>query len=101
MELFISNTVRIKCSFCQIDILRKNYKTHLDRKHPGKKDEGLCGYGQQTMSVMPEKVKRKYQSQSQKLGPVEKVSVSVSKIKFWSRTPLSHKGLDEEVMCYR
>ena len=50
MESFISNTVKVKCAFCQLEVYRKNYKTHLKRKHPGKKDDNLCGFGQKKVS---------------------------------------------------
>ena len=50
MESFISHTVKIKCAFCQLEIYRKNYKTHLKRKHPGRRDEVLLGHGQQKVS---------------------------------------------------
>ena len=33
-----------------MEIYRKNYKNHLLRKHPGKKDDGLCGFGQKKVS---------------------------------------------------
>ena len=47
---YISNTVKVTCAFCQMEIYRKNYKTHLNRKHPGKKDDSLCGFGQKKLS---------------------------------------------------
>ena len=47
---YISNTVKVTCAFCQMEIYRKNYKNHLLRKHPGKKDDGLCGFGQKKVS---------------------------------------------------
>ena len=47
---YISNTVKVTCAFCQMEIYRKNYKNHLLRKHPEKKDDSLCGFGQKKVS---------------------------------------------------
>ena len=47
--MFLCHTVKVKCQFCKMELLRKNYKKHLQRTHSGANYQNLCGLGQKSV----------------------------------------------------
>ena len=48
-EKFLSETASLKCRFCKKQLLRKNYKDHIKKVHPGENFDDLKPYGHSTL----------------------------------------------------
>ena len=60
-QQFLSETVKVKCQFCEKEIMRKNYKQHIRNVHPKKDPDDLTPLGQSRLTrffkqAVPDKV---------------------------------------------
>ena len=46
---FPCHSVKVRCQFCKLEMLRKNYNKHLERNHPDANSQNLCGLGQKSV----------------------------------------------------
>ena len=47
-----SQTIKIKCCYCKLELLKRNYKEHISNKHPGRDSNDLTGADQQSLLHM-------------------------------------------------